>query len=579
MIQHIVKPVLILSIGMVVLGSRVSAQEAETSYDISNTKEKLAKGIVATYKGGEISEKEWKDFLARTPWYQKGSPLHPEDLSWKHKLIKEYAQNKIFMEEAVKDKLDQSEDYKNAYDNAEANLMLRAMMEHEIGDKSKPTEEAMKNYYDEHKEDLASKETFSIRHIFVDMSSTKRKTAAERAEGLKKINEAYHKLQQGESFESVAKEYSETEPDKRGQINGPYERGIILKSIEDTALSLEPGHYSSVMTTKHGYNIIYLEEHKRAFLNPYKDVKEQISRILQGKKIPSLQEALANRALKAAKAVKHYEYINDSTASPMDTLVGLEGYKMTVGEFDNLVKQATTRPTMDQMTSYLNRLIQTKAEIYLAKELKYDKDSTVINGLQEFRENQLPNIWLNKKINEQIKISDADVKDFYEKNTARFMTQSEIYARNIYIRIAPTDPTSQADVITAMRMAKDTADWIISQVKKGEDFAELAKKYSDIPNAKDGGLIGWVHMGPMGHRFDTEAFKLKPGEISEPIPMQDGYQIVKVEQKKEPQQMTFEEAKDRARQGAEGEMRNKLKDKIVNETLKNKKFKYDFSRL
>ncbi|MDN4526951.1 peptidylprolyl isomerase [Fictibacillus fluitans] len=80
---------------------------------------------------------------------------------------------------------------------------------------------------------------------------------------------------------------------------------------------------------------------------------------------------------------------------------------------------------------------------------------------------------------------------------------------------------------------KKTADEVKAKLDKGGDFAKLADQYSKDPGSKSkGGELGYFGKGQMVPEFDKVAFKLKPGQVSDPIKTQFGYHIIKVEDKK-----------------------------------------------
>src|ERR1700693_4875260 len=84
---------------------------------------------------------------------------------------------------------------------------------------------------------------------------------------------------------------------------------------------------------------------------------------------------------------------------------------------------------------------------------------------------------------------------------------------------------------------------IAADLKKGADFAELAKKKSKDPGASDGGDLGFFTKDQMVPEFSTVAFALEPGKISDPVKSQFGWHIIKVEEKRNRKAPEFEQVK------------------------------------
>jgi peptidyl-prolyl cis-trans isomerase C len=79
---------------------------------------------------------------------------------------------------------------------------------------------------------------------------------------------------------------------------------------------------------------------------------------------------------------------------------------------------------------------------------------------------------------------------------------------------------------------EDEAKQIKEKLNQGKDFGDLAKQYSSCPSKKKGGNLGWFSHGQMVKEFEKVTFKLKKGEISEPVKTQFGWHIIKLNDRK-----------------------------------------------
>jgi peptidyl-prolyl cis-trans isomerase D len=128
------------------------------------------------------------------------------------------------------------------------------------------------------------------------------------------------------------------------------------------------------------------------------------------------------------------------------------------------------------------------------------------------------------KLRRTLTVPETQISEYYASHQQEFQQPEEVNARHILIRPTTQDDAGWKDALNRARevYAKATA--------RGADFAALAKQYSEDPGSKDsGGELGWFARGRMVKEFEDAAFKLSPGEISEPVKSDFGYHILKVE--------------------------------------------------
>ncbi len=133
-----------------------------------------------------------------------------------------------------------------------------------------------------------------------------------------------------------------------------------------------------------------------------------------------------------------------------------------------------------------------------------------------------------------VTISEAQAREFYGLNTARFTTPEQVEASHILIRLA-----EDADD-AAVAAAQKSADAVYEKAAKGENFSELAKSYSQGPTAPKGGYLGKFSRRSMVKPFGDAAFAMNPGDISKPVRTQFGFHIIKVISKTPETTQSFE---------------------------------------
>lgn len=130
-------------------------------------------------------------------------------------------------------------------------------------------------------------------------------------------------------------------------------------------------------------------------------------------------------------------------------------------------------------------------------------------------------------------------KEFYKENPSYFEVPEQVRASHVLIKVEP-------DATEAERAAaKKKAEEVLDKAKAGEDFAALAKAYSDDPGSKDTGGEYTFGRGKMVKPFEEAAFALDPNEVSDLVETQFGYHIIKLSEKTEAETIPFEDAQQR----------------------------------
>ena len=227
-------------------------------------------------------------------------------------------------------------------------------------------------------------------------------------------------------------------------------------------------------------------------------------------------------------------------------------YLIQRAEFDQRGKDLGVDVTDKQVTA---RLAQIKKQYFNGDDKKY-RQQLKAQGLTEDQVKQdiraqLLSEGIFKKVTSGVKVSDADVKAYYDSHKSQYGQPESRDVRHILVN------------------SKKLADTIYSQLKSGGNFAALAKKYSKDPgSAAQGGKLT-ISRGQTVAPFDQKAFSLKTGELSPPIKTQYGWHIIQaLSAVRKAKQTPFAKVKESIRQQLLQTKRNDAMSKWVDTTKK-----------
>jgi peptidyl-prolyl cis-trans isomerase C len=232
-----------------------------------------------------------------------------------------------------------------------------------------------------------------------------------------------------------------------------------------------------------------------------------------------------------------------ATLAGAQTLVTVNGSEITQNDVETELMQATqgrfNEVPADKQLEFRKQVLQQ----LIAKELVYgDAKKTGVLNSKEFKEeyknlveiakkNIAIQVWQKQQL-DKIKVSDKEMKDYYDKNKEEFNEKESVHARHILLK-------EEAD-----------ANAVIAELKplKGEalkdKFIELAKTKSTGPSGPKGGDLGFFVSGQMVPEFNEAVFKMKVHTATEaPVKTQFGYHVIYLEEKKAAATRAFAEVK------------------------------------
>ena len=222
---------------------------------------------------------------------------------------------------------------------------------------------------------------------------------------------------------------------------------------------------------------------------------------------------------KSGKAENLLEAMDEARAIVLNKMIDRTLVEQKAKQFNLSVSNeeidATISRTKNNMSLSAAQLREKLEESGLTEEQYRDK----------LRDNILQNKILSIDVRSKIVVTDEMISDYYDQHYTSRVDEGDYYLLQMGFS---WDDSNAADVDSNKKKAGKLAERIHKLALDGQDFKTLARKFSDLPSASDGGDIGVFTLDEMASDMQLVVKDLKPGEISSVVELQSGYQFFKL---------------------------------------------------
>lgn len=176
----------------------------------------------------------------------------------------------------------------------------------------------------------------------------------------------------------------------------------------------------------------------------------------------------------------------------------------------------------------LNGIIRRKLILSQSEIAEIRKTPVIRQRVKAFEDQMVLQYYLNEKIGSKLKITDQEMKKYYQAHISQYMAPPTVEASHILLR------------------SQEEAQMVLGKLKSGGDFTELAKTYSiDLPMALEGGSMGTIEKGKSLPQLEKVLFVLDEGQHSDIVKSRYGYHILRVDKIFRDRHRPYEEVREK----------------------------------
>ncbi len=173
----------------------------------------------------------------------------------------------------------------------------------------------------------------------------------------------------------------------------------------------------------------------------------------------------------------------------------------------------------------LEQLIHKELILMDARKNLMEHEADFRQQLEQVKTELLANYYVEKLLR-QVRVTEAELKAYYDEHPEEFQGEESVSASHILVD------------------SEERAKELLAQIQAGETtFEDAAKNFSSCPSGQNGGSLGQFGHGQMVPEFDEACFSMEAGQVAGPVKTQFGYHLIRLDEKRPAQPITFAEAK------------------------------------
>lgn len=165
------------------------------------------------------------------------------------------------------------------------------------------------------------------------------------------------------------------------------------------------------------------------------------------------------------------------------------------------------------------------------------KNMTMDDYRKALKEEIIVNKLVHREVKSRITVTDSEVSEYYKVNKTSFSSNPSATVKHVLVAFAPETPEE------IKSEARRIADEIAAKLRRGDDFSSVIGDYAKSQVPVSGSDLGTIKKGDLIPELDGPAFALKPGEVSDPFQLADGYHLIKVMERTDAQLKPLSEVK------------------------------------
>ncbi len=550
-------------VGIIILTVSLSAI-ADSNNDI----------ILAIWDDGQINKGQ---LLQRLETINEPYPGIVGDKStpmFKKKILKQLAAEKIISNQLRTDGVNLQKDFRELMKPIEDSILIEALDRQEVIEPIKVTDEEIKSYFETFPNEIPESCTFE--YLFFDTSQ-----AVDKNE-IHEIQEAAENIVQGLNnggeMGTIVEAFKPFLSDrvKHGTTTNALLSDVSME-IQDAIKIMKPGQYSNLIILRSGFEIVKLLGYKENSRQPLEELKEEIKETIRKDKEYNRRNELKSALEKGSVIKRNYDLFEYAPRPDKDVVLMIDNIILTLDELNT--KYIPEDPlyqmyynAVDFKKKTCEKIIEQELLVKKAREFGLTSNQKVLSKIAEAEQKKLFDYWLDKEIDKKINaLPERNIREFYKTNKYAYKSAPKATLIIAYFPANLNQELDEAQKESAFREAEERAK---EQLRKVNDklisFEEMAEQYS----ATGEGLSKYdnIQQGILGYHIDNEIWTMLPNQISAPIRIPTGYAILKLIDRTQSAQLSFEEATQRVKIRYKKEFYDDFRWQIIETLLKQYNF-------